>query len=140
MEILLLDAKTESLLDSFLAVSLFNPFEIYGVNRDTFVKYSHSEICDSISKGGYVLVAKNDNQLVGLISLERSEWDSKHFGIQISKIKHLLSVGNYLEPTNIKRRLISSLLAMCKELLLHVSVRVNKEDLSSIHALESKRF
>jgi hypothetical protein len=141
LEILLLDTETEGLLDSFLAVSLFNPYEIYGVSQDTFVKYTHSEICDSISKDGYVLVAKNDSQLVGLISLARSEWDSKHFGLQISAIKHLLSVGNYFEQTDIKRRLISSLLTRCtKDLLLHVSARVNKEDLSSIHALESKGF
>jgi RimJ/RimL family protein N-acetyltransferase len=141
LEILLLDAKTEGMLDSFLFISLSNPYEIYGVNQDTFVKFTHNEIFDIVSKGGYVFVAKDCNQLVGLISLVQSDWDSKHFGIQISKISHLISIGNYYEQTRIKRQLISILLARCsKGLLLHISARVNKEDLSSIHALESNNF
>jgi len=141
LEIFPLDTKTESILPSFLAVSLFNPFAIYGVSQDLFVKYVLSELSDTVSKGGYVLVAKKDNEVVGLISLKRSEWDSNHFAIKISKIDQLIAAGDYLESTNIKRLLISSLLTKCsKELLLHVSARVNKEDLSSIHALESKYF
>lgn len=141
MKILPLDTKAESTLSSFLAVSLFNPFAIYGVSKDLFVNYVLSELSDVVSKGGFVLVAKEDSEVVGLISLNRSEWDSKHFGIEISKIDQLLAVGNYIETANIKRCLISNLLARCtKELLLHVSARIAKEDLSSIHALESKYF
>jgi hypothetical protein len=141
LKILPLDTKAESTLSSFLAVSLFNPFAIYGVSKDIFVNYVLSDISDVLSKGGFVLVAKEDNEVVGLISLRRSEWDSKHFAIEISKIDHLIAAGDYLQSTNIKCRLIYSLLAMCcKELLLHVSARVNKEELSSIHALESKYF
>jgi hypothetical protein len=131
----------ESIIDIFLADALFNPFEIYDIDQSVFVKYIHSELLDSISKGGYVLVAKNNNQVVGLISLEQSEWDSEHFKTPISKINHLLALGTYFEQTNVKRRLISSLLAKCsRNLLLHVSARVNKEDLSSIHSLESRSF
>lgn len=141
MEILPLDAKMGPVLDAFIANSLFNPFEIYGVNQDVFVKHTRLEFLSLISKGGFVLVAKNNDKLVGLISLLRSEWDSKHFEIPISKIVHLIAIGNYFEQTNIKRKLISSLLVKCsKDLLLHVSARVNKEDLSSIHALESGNF
>jgi hypothetical protein len=141
LKIFLLDAKTERILPSFLAVSLSNPFAIYGVSQDLFVKYVLSELSHTVSKGGFVLVAKKDDELVGLISLKQSDWDSNHFGIRISKIDQLIATGNYLESINIKRRLISGLLTECsKELLLHLSARVNKEDLSSIHALESKYF
>jgi hypothetical protein len=141
LKILPLDIKVESTLSSFLDVSLFNPFAIYGVSKDIYVNYVLSELSDVVSKGGFVLVAKEGNEVVGLISLKRSEWDSKHFNIEISNIDQLIAAGDYLESMHIKRRLISSLLAMCsKELLLHVTARVNKEDLSSIHALESKYF
>lgn len=141
LEIFPLDTKTESVLPSFLAGSLFNPFAIYGVRQDLFVKYVLSELSNIVSSGGYVLVAKEANEVVGLISLKRSEWDTSHFGIEISKIDQLIASGNYFDSTNIKRRLLSSLLERCsRDLLLHVSARVNKEDLSSIHALESKYF
>jgi hypothetical protein len=141
LKIFPLDIRTESTLRSFIAGSLFNPYAIYKVSDDRFFDYFFSELSDGISKGDLVLVAKEDNELVGLISLTRSEWDSKHFGIKISKINQLVATGDYLKSLHIKRRLISSLIEMCnKELLLHVSARVNKEDLSSIHALESKYF
>ncbi len=129
-------------MSSFLTTYIVNPFAIYGVSNDVFVNYVLSELSDAVSNGGFVLVAKEDDRVVGLISLKRSDWDSKHFGIEISKIDQLVAAGDYLKSLHIKRRLISSPLAVCnKELLLHVSARVNKEDLSSIfHALESKYF
>ena len=136
-----IEKKLEIDLEAFLAATLFNPYKIYGVSQDLYVKSVISELSLSISNGGFVLVAKEGTEIVGLVSLKRSEWDSKHFAIEISKVDHLLSSGNYLESTNIKQRLITDLLAWCsKHLLLHVSARVNKEDLSSIHALESKYF
>ena len=141
MEILPLDIKSERNLPSFLANSLDNPFATYGVQKDLYIKYVLSDLSDTVSKGGFILAAKENNDVIGLVSLKRSDWDSQHFAIAISKIDQLLSTGNYLESTNIKRRLIAGLLAKCsKDLLLHVSIRVNKEELSSIHALESKFF
>ena len=141
LEMFLLETKLPENLSKFLTSSLINPFASYGVSQDRFVNYTLSELSEIVSKNGFVFVAQEDKEIVGLISLKKSNWDSKHFGIEISKIEHLIASGNYLESTNIKKRLVSKLLAKCgKELLLHVSVRVNKEDLSSIHALESKGF
>jgi hypothetical protein len=141
LEIFSIDTATENNLGSFLADFLPNPLTIYGVSNELFIKHALSELSDCISTGGFILVAKEEGKVVGLIALKRSEWDTKHFDIEISKIDQLLASGNYSESTNIKQRLVSSLLAKCsKELLLHVSARVNKEDLSSIHALESKNF
>ena len=141
MEILPLDIKLENNLSSFLAESLFNPFAVYGVSQNAFANYVLSELSDVISKGGFVLVAKEDRKVVGLISSNRSEWDSLHFTIGMSKIDRLLSSGDYLESIHIKQRLISNLLARCsKELLLHISARISKEDLSRIHATKNKCF
>ncbi len=141
LEISLLDNKLTDNLGKFLSVYLVNPYATYGVTQDRFVNYTLSELSYIISKNGFVFVAQEDNEIVGLISLKKSEWDSNHFGIDISKIEHILASGSYLESLYIKKRLISTVLARCcKELLLHITVRVNKEDLSSIHALESKCF
>jgi RimJ/RimL family protein N-acetyltransferase len=141
LEILPLNTKVHSDLSSFLTLSLSNPYAPYGVSQDLFVNCVISEISDTVSKGGFILVAREGGKIVGLVSLNRSDWDSKHFAFDMSKIDQLLAVGNYLDSTFIKQRLVSNLIARCsKELLLHVSARVNKEDLSSIHALERKYF
>jgi hypothetical protein len=141
LEILPLNERMENNLKSFLTSSLSNPYAEYGVSQDIFSNYVFSEFSDIISSGGFVLVAKEGKEILGLISLKRSDWDSKHFSIEISKIGHLISSGNYLESISIKKSLISNLLAKCsKELLLNLSVRVNKEDLSSCHALEDNQF
>jgi len=124
-----------------LKICANNPYEAYGVSQDVYANFIFSEINEIISTGGFVLIAKEVNDIVGLVSLNRSDWDSQHFAIKMSKIDHLLASGDYLESTHIKKRLLSSLIAKCcKKLLLHISIRINKEDLSSIHALESQNF
>ena len=141
MEIIPLDTKLESNIRAFLANSLVNPFAGYGVSQEIYCNYITSELFKVVSEGGFVLVAKESKEVIGLISLIHSEWDSTHFDIEISKIGHLFGSGTYLDCTYIKNRLISSLLVKCsKELLLNLSARVNKEDLSSCHALENNQF
>ena len=141
LDIIPFETKLETKICSFLTGSLFNPFATYGVSQDLYVSYVLSELSDIVSKGGFVLVAHEYSEVVGLISLNRSEWDSQHFNVEMSKICQLLASGDYLRSIHIKQRLVSSLVARCsKELLLHVSARVNKEELSSIHALENKNF
>lgn len=118
-----------------------NPYEAYGVSQEFYTSYILYEINEILSTGGFVLIAKEANDIVGMVSLTRSDWDSQHFSIEMSKIDHLIAIGDYFESTHIKKRLLSSLIAKCsKELLLHISIRINKEDLSSIHALESQNF
>jgi hypothetical protein len=117
------------------------PFREYGVRNDQSANLVLDEISDAISKGGFCLVAKEQNEIAGLISLEKLDWDTNLFGFPVAKINHLLSAKEYSESFEVKRKLISSLVKRCcRNLLLHVSVRVNKEDLTSIHALESKSF
>ncbi len=141
MEIFQIDSKSLVTLKPFLVNSILNPYSIYDVNQQSYANCALSELVDVASSGGFVLVAKEENEIVGLVSLKRSDWDTKHFGIEISKIGHLLATGDYLRSYSIKRRLVSALISKCeRELLLHVSARVSKEDLSSIHALEDSRF
>ena len=141
MEIFELNSKIEETLRSFLTSSLSNPFASYGAGQEHFVNYALSELSGNLSTGGFILAAKEEGKVVGLISLKRSDWDTKHFGFEISNIGQLLAAGDYVKSTHIKKRLVSALIARCeRELLLHVSARINKEDLSSIHALEHLRF
>jgi hypothetical protein len=128
-------------LKRFVTQCNYNPFWEYGASQDLVSDYVIRQLSDIVSRGGFVFLAREQDEILGLIASEKLEWDSAHFGFEISKIAYLFATGDYFESLNIKQQLISHLLTRCyKTLSLHLSARVNKEDLSSIHALESKCF
>jgi ribosomal protein S18 acetylase RimI-like enzyme len=130
-----------SQLKPFFEQFEYLPFREYSVETNLSANLVMDGISDSISTGGFCLVAKEEDEIVGLVSLKKLDWDTRLFGFPIARIGYLLSKKNYGDPFVVKQKLISSLVnRCCKNLLLHVSVRVNKEDLTSIHALESKSF
>ena len=128
-------------LKRFIAQCNYLPFLEYGISRDLVSDYVIGEISDSVNSGGLFFVAEEAEEIIGLIGSEKLEWDSTHFGIEAAKVNYLLASGDYFKSLNTKRELISYLLKRCyNRLTLHLSARVNKEDLSSIHALENKSF
>jgi dTDP-4-amino-4,6-dideoxy-D-galactose acyltransferase len=128
-------------LKQFIAKCNYLPFSEYGVSRDQISDYVVGELSETVSSGGFVFVAKDSEETVGLIDLKKLEWDSAHFGIETAKIDYLLASGDYLKSLYTKQKLISRLMMECHDRLVsHMSIRVNKEDVSSIHALESKAF
>ncbi|HLN89457.1 MAG TPA: GNAT family N-acetyltransferase [Candidatus Binatia bacterium] len=128
-------------LKPFLEECKFLPYAEYNVSRDLSANLVLNEISDIISKKGLCLVAREQSNVIGLISLEKLDWDTNHFGFPIAKISHLMSAGDNHQSFNVKRKLISATLERCyANLQLHVFARVNKEDLISIHALESQSF
>lgn len=141
MKVHVIEQSSVGELRPFIAKCDFIPYIEYGVDRDLIANYLVEELSSIVSKGGFVLAAKEQEEVIGIVSLEKSEWDTAHFGINLSKIAHLYSSGDFIKSLNVKQKLISSLLEKCCEkLLLHISARVHKEDLSSIHALESNSF
>jgi ribosomal protein S18 acetylase RimI-like enzyme len=141
MEILALNNSSIKDLIPFLEKCAFIPFSEYDIDQESIVNNAIEELSELDSRGGSILIVKEQDKTVGLLSFERSDWDSDHFGFDISKITHLLSLGSYHEALNIKEKLISDMLQRSLGALsLHVSTRVNKENLSSIHALEGKSF
>ena len=137
------DVSSDSVLQLRPFVEKFEhlPFREYGVRNDQSANLVLDEISDAISTGGFCLVAKEKDDVVGLISLEKLDWDTNLFGFPVAKINQLFTAKEYGESFEVKKELISSLVKRCfRNLLLHVSVRVSKEDLTSIHALESKSF
>ena len=117
------------------------PFLEYGVKREMLGDYIIEDLSEIVSNEGSVFIAEEAEEVIGLIASKRLDWDSKHFGIETAKISYLLALGDYCKSLNTKQKLVSHLLANCYDkLTLHLSARVNKEDLSSIHALESRTF
>jgi hypothetical protein len=128
-------------LKQFIAECNNLPFLEYGVRRELIVDYVLAELSETLFNRGFVFVAKEGEEIVGLVDLNKLEWDSVHFGMETARINYLLASGDYFKSLYIKQRLISCILTECHDRLIsHLSARVNKEDLSSIHALESKSF
>ncbi len=141
MNIYKLELSSLEALHPFIGKCNFIPFNEYNVKREVLVNYVVEELSDLLHRGGSVLIAREEGATIGLISSESSQWDSDLFGMKISKVIHLMSSEDYLKAYFVKRKLLTELLAeCCSRLSVHLSARVCKEDLSSVHALESKSF
>jgi hypothetical protein len=141
MKIYPLENPSSRELKPLIANCKFITLKEYEIPEDLIVRYITNELSELIYRKGSIFVAEEQEKIMGLISLEKLNWDSKHFGIDIFKISHLYASGNYSESFNVKQKLISHLQTRClTNLSLHISTRVYKEDLSSIHALENRSF
>lgn len=119
----------------------FKPYKEYKIKQNLLERYVVDEISRILShEENLVLVAEQKKRIAGLTSLERLDWDSKHFGIKMAKIGYLIAKYEYTQAFDVKCELIHHILASCKREISHVSARVRKEDLSSIHALEREGF
>ena len=128
-------------LRNFISKCSYLPFMEYKVDIGTITSHVLDEISNIHTNKGLILVGEESNSIVGLIALERLPWDSKLYSTEMAKISFLLATGDYFQSLYTKRQLVSHLLSECtKQLILHVSTRINKEDLSGIHALENCSF
>lgn len=88
-----------------------------------------------------VVIAQEDNEPLGLITFIRLPWDSKILGIEAAKIGHLIVLGDIRIREKIKTQLLSSIISLSRRLgITHLSCRIDVDDLSSAHALESNGF
>jgi hypothetical protein len=141
MEIFSLDKNSLEELTPFITKQKYLPFSEYDIKLNLIANNVVQDLSRILSKDGLVFSAKIHGRVVGIVSLEKLEWDSDHFGIQSAKIAHLIASGNYFESLLIAQKMISHILTECyRKKVLHVSVRVYKEDMPTIHALESKSF
>lgn len=120
----------------------FKPYQEYDIEQNRLVNYAVDEISSVLSrKENLVSVAEERGKLVGLVSLERLDWDAKHFGVEMAKIGYLISEGGFSKAFDVKSSLLSYLLKICSERQIsHLTARVHTEDISSVHALENKSF
>jgi ribosomal protein S18 acetylase RimI-like enzyme len=120
----------------------FKPYREHQIEDHLLESYVIDEIDSLLShRDNFAFVAEERGTLVGLVSVERLDWDTKHFGIEMARIPHLIASDGYSKAYELKCKLISHVLAKCcQEKISHLSARVSKEDLTSIHALESKCF
>jgi len=73
-----------------------------------------------------------DGEVVGIILLQESEWDSKHFGLRVSKVR--LMLFNRDVNISLRRLLIRHAIDVAKPKL--IIARIPLHDIQTIHALE----
>jgi RimJ/RimL family protein N-acetyltransferase len=120
----------------------FNDYRYYRFPKDKLVEYLRQCIKHSIADDhNHLFVASDKGIVVGMAVLNFLPWDTEHFGFSMAQIRYLMADGDYARAHSIKVRLIAFISSYCKEEgTVHISGRVDAEDISSIHALESSGF
>ncbi|MBT9142755.1 MAG: dTDP-fucosamine acetyltransferase [Dehalococcoidia bacterium] len=101
-----------------------------------------SQIADSCSnKLKYSIIARKQNDIAGFAVFEKLLWDTEHFGINIGRIKEIVSAGGYEEALAANDAMLKFIEKRCsQEGFSCVYCRVDINDSSSIHSLESNGF
>ena len=104
-----------------------------------------SQIKDSYSsESEFSIAAKRleDDEIVGVAIFERLKWDTEHFGVNIGRINEILAwEEEYRKELAVKNEMLRFIENKCvKNEIACVYCRVDINDFSSIHSLESNGF
>ena len=104
-----------------------------------------ARISDSYSnESKYSIAGKRleDNEIIGVVIFERLKWDTEHFGINIGRINEIIAWGGeYRKELAVKDEMLRFIENKCeKDEIACVYCRVDINDFSSIHSLESNGF
>lgn len=116
----------------------YNPYRNYKIfSKDLREKILFQQIAEILkNQEGWCLIAKDKEEISGLVTLIKLPWDTKHFGFKMAKIGHLICLDNRLID-----ELINSVIKNClKEKIKHLSFRVDTQDFSTIHVLQKNGF
>jgi len=143
MEIKLLNKKEIFGINRLLSDYRFNEFRAYrALDKDKLKNYLFYKINNVLKdKNSKMAIVRKSGEIMGLATLEFLPWDTKHFGIKMAKIGYLMANGDYGQSLDTKNKLLSYLFTLCKkERIVHLSCRIDINDISSIHALEMNGF
>ena len=125
-------------LESALATNKYIPFIEYGIARNSLTNYIVEDLRNSFGKNSLILLAEEGSNIIGLLNAGKSEWDSKHFGVNIGNIRYLVTTGNYYER---KQRTEQLLFYLKKKTVFDLLItKSHTEDTSLIHGLEDQSF
>jgi hypothetical protein len=125
-------------LEGILVTNEYIPFVEYGISRNSIKNYIVEDLRNSLNKNSLILLAEEGNNIVGLLNAGKSEWDSKHFEVNIGNIRHLFTAGTYFE----RRQRTEQMLSYLKKKIVFdlLITKSHTEDTSLIHGLESNSF
>lgn len=87
-------------------------------------------------------IAVEHDSVLGLAICLKSLWDTEHFGFNVGNIAYLISSEkSFVKELEIQEYLLEAVQAWCiKEQIRFLFVRVDSNDLATIHALEENGF
>jgi RimJ/RimL family protein N-acetyltransferase len=134
--------KRPDKLKSLLYGYKFNDYNNYNIARkDLLDNYIFRRISEWLIKKKEITVAWDRMSAVGLIALDELPWDSEYFGLKMLGVEYLIASGSYARQKEIKMGLVSSAVNRAIEAGSGcIVVKVDTEDFSAIHALESLGF
>lgn len=137
-----IDTTLENKLFSFLSnFKYLNFWWIKNINQQNLVNYTLFEIKNYLKKPqSKLIIAEENNEIIGILGIQRVEWDTKYFGYPVDKIEHLFAKGDYKNQIKIKNKMLKLLTDKAKNKLKFIHTRVNTNDLSSVHSLEKNKF
>lgn len=133
--------KDKTVIKSLIYNNKYNPYCNIGFYNDSEKLndyYYRLFFCDKKNK---IISALAGNKIVGLLTFLVTEWDQEVFGIKMANLGYITAEGGYPEALVIKRKLLGAAIQYLKNKgVKHLSVRVDSNDFSSIHALENYGF
>lgn len=99
-------------------------------------------ILEIISRpANFLFAAKNGDNYVGFILLERKDWDSAFFGFEFYEVGHLFVSGDSKIQIEIKKLLLIFVSNLCMhKKIKYISAKVDTKDITSTYAVESQGF
>jgi RimJ/RimL family protein N-acetyltransferase len=133
--------KDREIIKSLIDKSKHNPYSNIRFYRNIDKLNDYYYELFFADKNIKVLSAVYNKEIVGLLTFFISNWDSKVFGIKMAKLGYITATGGYINELVIKKKLLSAGLKYLKDQgVKHLSVRIEANDFSSIHAIEALRF
>jgi len=112
------------------------------ISEEDITKLFFYEVSELKKKEPYfILLAKIGEEVIGLLSFHYLSWDSKHFGMKMGRIKHILGNINPEMDLKAKESLIQSALREFKEMnIKHITCRIPVDDFNTVYVLEQAGF
>lgn len=121
-------------------VRFLNYWWIKNIERQKLINYTLAEIEVDYRCEKKIIVARENKEISGLLTFRKIFWDSQHFGYPVGKIEHFFARGNSEDQLRVKDKMIKFLLKSMRQSFKFLSIRVNTNDLSSVHCLEKNGF
>lgn len=110
----------------------------YSDNFDSYKKIDFNRLKKNIfSKPDGFIVAEENGDIVGLLHIEKQDWDSNHFGLNFAKINFINAKGDYSEKCSIIKKLLKKVDGLKYD---YVFLRWDTKDLPVIHSLEDTGY
>lgn len=137
-----INKQDKKIIKSLIKKNNYNPYSNIGFYDDieklNNYYYKLFFCADGDNK---IIAAFSGTEAVGLLTVLFSEWDREIFGMKMANIGYITAAGDYPTALMIKNKLLESAFQYLKnKMVRHISVRVESNDFSSIHALENHGF